>query len=178
MPAARARSASRARRPATAVVLPVPGPPVSIVVQRRAASRRQPAARRTPPRGRPAHAGLEDRRVDLGGLAVEAIDDVAADLHLLAPVAVEVEQRVSSRRTSSRTSGLAATTAIQAQVRPGKVLRLGLVLDGQVGDGGEVEAGGALAYGADRQSGGEQHRSSVSPGHRAEPGRRRGRPPR
>ena len=156
------------------VVLPVPGPPVSTVVQRRAASPDGGALLLVPVLGEdPQHTGVEDLGVDLGRLPVEAADDVAADLHLLAPVAVEVEQRVvepEHLQPHQRARGNRGLPGLR--LGPGQHLpRIGLVLERDVGDGGEVEAGGALAYGADGQGGGEQHLLVGLLRHRPEAGR-------
>ena len=78
----------------------------------------------------PQHAGLEDRGVDLGGLAVEAGDDVAADLHLLAPVAVEVEQRVVEPEHLLRHQRARGDRGLPGLgLGPRQLLRLGLVLE-------------------------------------------------
>ena len=119
-------SARRASRPATAVVLPVPGPPVSTVVHCPAAARTAarcssyPSAGKT--RARPA---LQQGGVDLGGSTAQPGHQVVADLPLLAPVAVEVEGAASSSRsTCSATSGLAATSSTQpGGIGPGQLRR-------------------------------------------------------
>ena len=52
---------------------------------------------------------------------------------------------------------------------PGQHLwRIGLVLERYLGDGGQVEAGGALAHGTDGEGGGEQHLLVGLLGHRPE----------
>ena len=137
----------------------------------RLAARRR-AARRTPRRGRPAARRRRGSAESTSGASRSRRPTTScADLHLLAPVAVEVEQRVvepEHLQPHQRARGNRGLPGLG--LGPGQhLLRIGLVLERDVGDGGEVEAGGALAYGADGEGGGEQHLLVGLLGHRPEP---------
>ena len=131
-PAVAACSASSASSAATVVVLPVPGPPVSTVVRwaraTGAAARcsSYPAAGKTRParrRGRPAPRRPAAR-------SARPAEQVGADLHLLAPVAVEVEQPRRARAAAPagfRPAGWRATAARPRRgVGPGQVVDAGV----------------------------------------------------
>ena len=152
-------SASSASRPATVVVLPVPGPPVSTVVHCAGGVPGGSALLVVP---RPGKTRAERRPArppssTSGGRPAEPGDEVVADLLLLAPVAVEVEQ--AARRAgapAAPTSGLAATAASQAVGIGPRQLDLGLVLERQRRRRSAGRGRPSPADGADRERHGEQ----------------------
>ena len=129
-------SASRASSPATAVVLPVPGPPVRTVVHCRAAA--TAAARCSSyPCGNSTGASASSRASSTaGGGEREPGGQVVAHLALLAPVAVEVGDGCP-RRAAPRPPRAGWRRTRPTQSAPGQASPVGQRLGDQVG---EVEA--------------------------------------
>ena len=141
-------SARRASSPATAVVLPVPGPPVS---DRRPVRERDPdrcpllvvaGQREDPLQTRVEYGGVQGRRGECS-----PGEHVVDHLPLLAPVAVEVEQvalQVQHRRRDERTLGQGRAPPVRVGPRQ---------VGGKVGHGRQVDAHRAAAHRAH----GERH---------------------
>ena len=152
-----AAPATSASRPATVVVLPVPGPPVSTVVHRDAAARAASRCSAYPSPGKTRSSPASRAAASTsGGVRRIRATQVVADLPLLAPVAVEVEAACRPGAPSPRApAGCGRPRSTQAAgFRPRQrclVPRAGGRRRRQ------VEADRARAYGANGQRGGEQH---------------------
>ena len=150
-PVTAACSVSSASRPATVVVLPVPGPPVSTVVHCRTA-RREPCrcSSYVGPAKTPLDAGIEHGVVERGRRPGDPLLQVRAELDLLLPVAVEVEQP----ELQPQHPGREQRTRLHRR-EPG--IRVGpRQVRGDVAAPRQVDAHRAVAYGARGQRRREQ----------------------